>query len=588
MRRWYELGICLLLLAATLGLYAQVYRFEFISLDDPVYVSDNPRVRAGLTVDGFYWALTTGSTGNWLPLTWLSYMVVSQLFGPGAGMQHLVNALLHAANSVLLFIVLDRMTGALWRSAFVAALFALHPTHVESVAWVAERKDVLSTLLALLTVWAYARYAVAPQPRRYLLVATALALGLAAKPMLVTLPFVLLLLDVWPLQRIALCAANRMAWSAAASTGWTMVREKLPLFVLVALASVVTVATQTAGGAMVDTQWLPFPLRLANALLAYVRYLGMTLWPRDLVFFYPYPAQILVWQVAAAALLLAGVSAVAFAAVRRRPYVAVGWFWYLGMLVPVIGLVQAGEQSLADRFTYLPSMGLFIIVAWGIPDILRRWRHRAAAMAGAAVGIITALMIVSWFQIGYWHDTITLGEHAVLIMPDNYLAHLALGMAYEEHGQSDAAMTHYAAALRINPNRWDTHNNYALLLAHNGRAQEAMQHYHEALRLQPDSPEAHYNLGIELAAQQQLDAAIAEYRAALRLNPEFAEAYYNLGTALAKQGKRAAAVAAFDNAVRIAQQAIAATRATGNPQLVDKLTERLQLYESEQRLQQTR
>jgi len=502
--------------------YAPVRQHGFVNLDDAQYVSDNPAVSGGLSGRGVSWAFTTRHAGNWHPLTWLSHMLDVELYGMNAGPHHLTSLLVHVANAVLLFGLLHRMTGALFRSAFVAALFALHPLHVESVAWVAERKDVLSTLFFLLTIRAYLAYVRRPRPSRYALVLVLFALGLMAKPMLVTLPFVLLLLDYWPLGR----APSRR-----------LVVEKLPMLALALASSIVTFLVQQRAGAVKGLDALPLDHRLANAVMAYAAYIGKMLWPAQLAAIYPYPASRPGWLVAGAAAGLIAVTVLTLRAARRHPYLPVGWLWYLGTLVPVIGLVQVGSQPMADRYTYVPLIGLFLIAAWGIPDLLARWPHRDLALGVAAGLVILGCTVAARGQVTHWRSSIALWQHALQVTTENPRAHNNLGHALARDGRGSEAIARYTEALRIKPDYAEAHNNLGFTLAEQGRASEAMGHYYEALRVLPDYVEAHNNLGVALAGEGNADGAIQHLSDAVRIEPGRAEAHNNLGAVLAGQGR---------------------------------------------------
>jgi tetratricopeptide (TPR) repeat protein len=620
--------LCWLLAVATLAVFLPVARQGYVNYDDSDYVCDNPHVQSGLKRENIVWAFTTGHASNWHPVTWLSHMLDCQLFGQKAGPQHLVSVGFHIANTLLLFLLLRRMTGALWRSALVAALFALHPLHVESVAWVSERKDVLSAWFFLLTLWAYARYAETeslkskvqgpkseagglesetrnprtegnpksearnPKPEArgrwsrfyfrssifYLLSLLLFALGLMSKPMVVTLPFVLLLLDYWPLGRLQLKAQDPRR-----KTLFPLVLEKLPFFALAALSSVITFMAQRKGGAVSTS--LSLGARIANALVAYVRYIGKLFWPKDLSVLYPHPGHWPAWEVIAAAVMLAGVFAVVMAGAGKRPWLAVGWLWFWGMLVPVIGLVQVGVQSMADRYTYVPLIGLLIMLAWGIDELVpvRPWRGGALAL-GAAVGL-AACALLTERQIGYWRDSEALFRHAVQVTRDNYLAYNNLGFYLSGQGRTAEAMENYRlslkinpayedalnnlgyalagqkkyaeaiplyeAALRIRPNHAEVHNNLGNALSETGKIDEAIKHYLIVLGEKPDHADAHNNLGIALAMKGKLDEAIAHFHEAIRCKPGYASAHSNLGNALAAQHKPAEAVKEYRESLRL-------------------------------------
>ena len=559
MRR--QLIICLLLISTTAIVFWQVGSHEFVNYDDDVYVTDNPQVQAGLKYKSVIWAFTTTHGANWHPLTWLSHMLDSQLYGSNPRGHHFTSLLLHLANTLLLFFILKRMTGALWQSGFVAALFALHPLHVESVAWVAERKDVLSTLFWLLTMWAYVRYVEHPGLRRYVFTFCIFALGLMAKPMLVTLPFVLLLMDYWPLSRFR---ADRVdverkppiqlpsRFMKSDRIVLRLIWEKIPLFVLAAVSSMVTLMVQQRGGAVESTDILSVKLRIANGLVSYVSYIGNMIWPQGLAVFYPHPeASLPLWQVVGAGLLLAAISIAVLRVARRHPYLPVGWLWYLGTLVPVIGLVQVGIQARADRYTYVPLIGLFIIIAWGVPYLVKRLKSRKILLGTATGILLLGLMVSSWIQLQHWKSNATLFEHAINVTANNYLAHDNLGNVLAQKGKIDEAIAHYYTALGIKPNSANTHNNLALALLGLGRIDEAIGHYRVALNYQSNSPEIHNNLGVSLARRGQIDEAIAHYFIALRLKADYEEAYNNLGNALARQGKLDEAAAQFSRALEI-------------------------------------
>ena len=553
--------ICLFLVLIVLVVFWQGVKNDFINFDDTQYVTENQHVQAGLTWKKLAWAFTTTHAGNWHPLTWLSHMVDCQLYGLNPAGHHLTNVLLHTASTVILFLVLLGMTGSRWRSAFVAALFALHPLHVESVAWVAERKDVLSTLFWMLTLWAYLAYAQRPGVKTYLLIILPFALGLMAKPMLVTLPFVLLLLDYWPLKRIELGqSAIGLPAASQPSTiakkpgvqAFPLLWEKTPLFVLAAVSSVVTFIVQKSGGAMGALEVYPIKIRVANALISYVRYMVKMIWPQNLAVFYPHPGQSLpMWQAAAAGLLLLLISIAVIRAGRRQPYLPVGWFWYLGTLVPVIGLVQVGAQAMADRYTYVPLIGLFFIIAWGVPELLAKYRYRRIVLATATTILLATFTMVTKLQVRYWQNNFTLFQHAAEVTADNYVAHDSLGNALAQQGMLEQAIVHYREALRIKPNLVNTYNNLGVALLQQGEINRAIAQYYQALRLKSDSAETHNNLGIALFNLGQVDKAIGHYLTAIKLDPNFGKAYNNLGNALARKGKLDEAIRQYSRALEL-------------------------------------
>ena len=525
------------LLVATIAVYAPVAHFDYVDLDDDVYVTANRRVQAGLTWDGIVWAFTTGHAGFWHPFTWLSHMLDCQLFGLDAGGHHLTNLVLHAANTLLLLGALHTLTGAVWRSAFVAAVFALHPLHVESVAWVAERKDVLSTAAWLAALWAYASYARRPGRRRLVLVEVAFSIGLLAKAMIVTLPFVLLLLDWWPLDR------------ARTTRPGALVAEKVPLFVLAAVGSVVAFVAAARWGAVVSLTHEPIRRRLATVLVAYVRYLGKAVWPTHLAIFYPMPVAWPAANVVAAALLLFAITACALVVGRRYPYVLVGWLWFVGTLVPVIGVIQAGNQAMADRFTYVALIGPTIVAVWGVEELLRRSPAVARAAAWGGLFVVAVLGVASRKQLGYWRDSTALFTHALAVTTDNWLAHNNLGYVLLRQGRTEEATAHFRAALAIKPGYMDAVNNLGDVLIRSDRAEDAIAHFSAALALHPDDPVTHYNLGNALAKRGDVDAAAREFAAAVRLRPDYPAAHYNLGVAFAARGNSDEAMAEFTRAL---------------------------------------
>lgn len=520
MRERLPLYICLLLALVTLVTFLPVTGHEFVRFDDPLYVTNNPQVQAGLTGGGLVWALTANVASNWHPLTLLSHMLDCQLYGMNPRGHHLTSLLLHVVNTVLLFEVLRRMTGSTWRSAAVAALFGLHPTHVESVAWVAERKDVLSGLFWILTMGAWHRYVQEPSRRRYGVVMLCLALGLLSKPMVVTLPAVLVLLDIWPLNR------------------GIRIKEKLPLFGLSVASSVVTVIAQSYS--LASTEAFPVWHRIANAVLSYVRYLWLTIAPHGLAVFYPMPQSFSAWKVVLSALLLAVLTVLAFLAVRRAPYVTVGWLWYLGTLVPVIGLIQVGGQAMADRYTYLPSIGLFLIVVWALPE-------RKAVLIPVAAAVLT-LAVGTRLQLRYWVDSEALFRRAAAVTERNYLAHLNLAQILAEQGRREESMEHFRQAFAIRPGMWQTHASLGNTLRRWGKPAEALPWLRKAIKLRPKDGKLHHSLAMALDDLGRTDEAIAELRKAVELSPGLDDAWYGLGILLRQKGDAAGALRNFQAA----------------------------------------
>jgi protein O-mannosyl-transferase len=549
------------LAAVTLIAFEGVRHNDFVHYDDNVYVLENPHVLKGLTAEGARWALTTGHAANWHPLTWFSHMLDCEVFGLNPIGHHFVNVFLHVVNVLLLFWLLHSATAAVWPSLFVAAAFALHPTHVESVAWLAERKDALSGLFFMLTVAAYLKYAAGPGLRRYLLVIVAFGLGLMSKPMLVTMPFVLLLLDYWPLRRLRLPTASDAAspLTAAAEhlSGSPMglrrlLVEKVPLIILAAASSVITIVAQRGGGAVVTLESLPFSSRLANAVCSCVGYLGMLFLPHDLAILYPYPAAGLpAWQVAGSAIVLVGITAGVLWLARRRPYLPVGWFLYLGMLFPVIGLVQVGTQALADRYTYLPSIGIFIMLAWGVADLIGQRRLLQVAAAAVAGAVLAALLVCTRLQIPYWKDDLALFGHALAVTQNNYVMHSNLGYALQHRGKLDEAIDQCRKSLSIKSDYSQAHGNLACALHAQGKLAEAIVSYRRALELSPNNASTHDNLGSALALQGKFNEAIEEFRQALRLAPDFVGAQDNLAKALLMTGQLAESAKYFRASLRL-------------------------------------
>jgi protein O-mannosyl-transferase len=523
--------------------FGAVRRFEFVNWDDPTYILENANVLKGLSWETARWALTTASSPYWHPLTWLSHLLDVSMFGLDAGAHHLTNLLLHIANTLLVFGLLRRMTGAEGKSAFVAAVFAVHPLHVESVAWVAERKDVLSTFFWALTIWTYLSYVSRRSVARYTAVMALFLLALMSKPMVVTLPAVLLLLDVWPLRR---------------SGSRSLVVEKIPLFAMSAIASIATVLVQNRVGAMATLDALPWHVRVSNAIAGYVGYLWTTLWPARLAAFYPLklaPA----WFVVSAAILLIAATMAAWRVRERHPYVIVGWGWFVITIAPVIGFLQAGEQARADRFMYVPMIGLLLIVAWGVPEVAARWLGAAnlrKSLGAVAIVVVLVCSVTAHAQVQTWRSSVTLWRHAVEATPDSYIAYENLAQALRDRGQLDEALTLYARALPLAPGGSSNYeaviqNSMGLVLTRKGSTDEAVGHFARAVRLNPRFVEAKINLANALASAGRFDEAIPHYRATLDLEAELTEARVGLGGALLSQGKPADAAREFLEALRL-------------------------------------
>lgn len=548
--------VCLFLILATLAVYWQVQHHDFVNFDDDDYIYDNYQVQKGLTLESIVWAFTTMHASNWHPLTWLSHMLDYQLYGLNPGWHHLTNLLFHIANTLLLFFVFRKMTHRVWQSAFVAALFALHPCHVGSVAWASERKDMLSTFFWMLTMWSYIWYVEHPAIKRYFVVVSCFVLGLMSKPMLVTLPFVLLLLDYWPLNRLQIDPSDAIGSSQHKSIAFRLVWEKTPLFVLVVISGIITVYAQKHGGLVVSLDEIPFGARVTNTLVAYVKYIGKMIYPAKLAAIYPHPGTLPWWQVISACLLLISISYAVIKLVKQRPYLSVGWLWYLGTLVPVIGLVQVGNQAMADRYTYVPFTGLFIIIAWGLPEVTNNWKHSKKWLAGFAAVVLTVLMVATWKQVGHWKNSITLYEHNLKVATNHFVPHNSLGNALLKEGRIKEAIEHFLQALRIKPDYEEAYNNLGNALLKQGQTQEAIDYYLHALRIKPDYGEAHYNLAYVLDKQGRKQEAIDHYLQALQIRPDFTQAHNNLGIALEETGRRAEAVEHYLTALRINPRSI--------------------------------
>jgi tetratricopeptide (TPR) repeat protein len=546
--------VCVFLLLLVLLAFGRTIGHDFVNYDDNKYVYQNPHVTGGVTVEGIAWALTARHASNWHPVTWLSHMLDCQVYGLWAGGHHLTNVLLHAATAILLFLVLRQMTGQHWPSAFAAALFAIHPLRVESVAWVAERKDVLSGLFFMLTLMAYVRYARRPfSIAGYLAVLGLFGLGLMAKPMLVTVPLVLLLLDYWPLNRFVEGAAPR---------NWRLVVEKVPLLLMSAASCMATLWAQS--GAIAATDHVAWPWRMGNAAVSYVTYLTQWLWPVNLAVLYPHPGDSLpIWKIVAAIATLTAISVIAVAWRRSCPYLLTGWFWYLVVLLPVIGLLQVGRQAMADRYTYLPQIGLCIAVVWGGRHMIVLLTLRAKMALGdltrsvrSTFGIASAILLTTmlgctWCQVAYWQDSETLWNRALACTTQNPVAHYNLGVALAGLGRIDGAMAQYRKAVDVKPTCAEARYNLAVLLAGRRRMDEAIAEYEEVLHDEPDFAEAHNNLGVALVARGRVAEAIGHYQEALRIMPGFGEAHNNQGNALAMLGRIDEAIVQYEEVLKI-------------------------------------
>ena len=548
-----------LLALGTIALYWPATRCDFISFDDDLYVTANAHIQNGLTWESLKWAFFNPVASNWHPLTMLSHMLDCQLYGLNPWGHHLTSILLHALNGALVFTLLQQLTGAMWRSLLVAALFAVHPLRVESVVWVSERKDVLSSSFGLLTLIFYARYArkratteigkpiAQANPARdarsastnYVLALFFLVLGLMCKAMLVTLPFVMLLLDYWPLERFR---PGRLR---------PLVMEKIPFLGLAAVASVATFLVQKTAGAEAAGEYLSFEMRAGNALISYCRYLEKQFWPTDLAIFYPHPGNWPVEYVLLAGLFLASITVFVFVKRQQYPFLLMGWLWYFGMLVPVIGLVQVGEQAMADRYTYIPSVGVLLFTIWGTYELTRNWRYRVIALSVAGSAAIVLCGGLTRQQMEFWQNSETIFRHALAVTKNNYLAHYNLAVVLEKKGQFDEAVTQFQAAVRLAPGYAGFHNNLGIALYKKGDLDAAISQYEEAIRLKPNYPDALYNLATTLYKEGQLDEAIKQFHEVIRLQPDYADAHNNLGTALCQDGQLDAAVGEYQNAIHL-------------------------------------
>jgi Tfp pilus assembly protein PilF len=558
------------LVTMTLVVYWQVQQFEFVNIDDPLYVTGNPHVLRGLSGENVQWALTSGYAAMWIPFTWISLMLDAQLYGQFAGGFHRTNLLLHMANVLLLFLALRQMTGATWRSGFVAALFAVHPLHVESVAWVTERKDVLSLFFGLLAILAYGRYARQPRATLYVFALIAFACSLLAKPMLVTLPFLMLLFDFWPLGRWQRGTDDSIPARAlqpdegieeratlpdaigatCPSRPWhRLLMEKIPFLLLAAACSLLTFLAEKQGGALPTFAAYSFASRAYNAVVVYVLYIGKTIWPANLSVFYPHPGDAIpASQVAGALFVLLVVSVVAVASIRRHPYVFVGWFWYLGTLVPMIGLVQVGAYRMADRFTYFPIVGLFVAISWLAPALLPADVRRRCMAPAIPLVLLAALTCVGYRQTSFWRNSETLFRHAIEATDNNALAHNNLGLALEQQERFEEAIGHYQSALDIDSEGVEAYNNLGIVFHRQGRFDEAIQQYEQALRVAPRFAITHANFAAALAGSGRPEEAIHHYREALDIDPNHAGLHQSLGLMLRKLGRFEEAKRHFDKA----------------------------------------
>ena len=600
---WLTIGICLFLAALTWLVFGQTLRHDFINYDDPRYVYENTKITSGVSLSGIAWAFTHIHSMNWHPLTTISHMLDCQVYGLKPGGHHFTNVLLHIVAAILLFLALQQMTGTFWNSAFVAAVFAIHPLRVESVAWIAERKDVLSGVFFMLTLLAYVHYVRLPSIGRYLVVVFALACGLMSKPMLVTLPFVLLLLDHWPLDRIR-------------GRFWKRVAEKIPLLALSAVSSIGTLVAQK--GAVGWTEELPILERINNAIISYVLYIWQMVWPANLAVFYPHPEnRLLPWEIISSLLLLVCGTAIPIALRKQRPYLITGWLWYLGMLVPVIGLVQVGWQGRADRYTYLPQIGLYIAITWTVADLTALWRRRRTILSTAAILTIGVLTWRAWAQTWYWRDSEILFKHALAVTTNNDVAENNLGIVYLRQGNVDEAISLLQAAVDLRPDNSPAHENLAKALLQKGKVADALIHYQKLLELQPDNIEVHNIVGTALIQQRRIREGVEEWEKVLAIQPDNGNAMSNLAWVFAtspddslRDGTKAIQLASealrisgnripilfrtlaaayaesgrFSEAIQTAQQGIKLANSQGNSELAAELNGNIALYQEQRPL----
>jgi protein O-mannosyl-transferase len=545
-----KIAICIFLMIATFAVYWQATGYEFINFDDNEYLTNNQHVKSGLTGESIVWAFTKSHSANWHPVTWMSHMLDFELYELKAPGHHLTSLLFHIANTLLLFWVLLKMTGAIWRSGMVAALFALHPLNVESVVWIAERKNVLSTFFWFLTFWAYVRYVEKPTIKKYGLVALFLTLGLMSKPMLVTLPFVLLLLDFWPLKRWGIHDQAENTHSEQTETFAKLVSEKIPLFLLVVGSIIITYIAQKAGGAVRSVESFPLQERFMNAFVSYLSYLQKMLWPSGLSIFYPHPGSTLpVWKAVVCASILVGITFIVVKQIRRAPYLAVGWLWYLGTLVPVIGIVQVGEQAMADRYMYVPLIGIFIAMVWGLSDWAKNGKQKFLPISAGI--FIPLLMALTWVQVSHWKNNITLFEHAIAATKNNYIAHDLLGYAQTNKGLLTKAIHNFNKAIEIKKNYSKAYNRLGNALIMMREYEKSIEHLETAIKIRPKYALAHNNLGISLSNLRKFEKAIEHYEIAIKLSPEFFVAHNNLANTLSQMGRLEEAIPHFNKAIEL-------------------------------------
>lgn len=553
--------IVLLIIVSILLVYAQVGSHEFINFDDQLYVTNNPIVKAGVTWNGIKWAFSFSDRTYWHPLTWLSHMVDCELFGLNPGKHHLVNVFLHIINSILLFLVFMMMTGTLWRSAFVAFLFALHPINVDSVAWIAERKNLLSTLFCMLTIMAYIYYSRRPSFYKYILILFVFMLGLLSKPMLISIPFVLILLDFWPLKRInfdSLLTREQISTGisnerrAQRTQALKLLIEKIPLLILSLVIIGTSIISFQHHSNVISSNLISTKLRVANALVSYVNYIGKLIWPRNLTIYYPFPASLPMWEVIGAGVFICAVTILAGLYAKKFPYLIVGWLWYLGALVPVSGLIQVGLwPAMAERWVYLPAIGLFMLVAWLIPDLVSEFRFKKLVLSTPAVMVICILMIVTWRQAGYWKNDFTLFSHALQVNERNSIAYSNLGDYYLNINKPGEAIEYYDKSIQINPYDPLVQNNFAIALLREGRYEESIKYFKKAILSYPGDPQLYSGLGIAFAHRNRNTEAIEYFSKSLDIDPGNAEVHFELAYILSEEGRVDEAIVNFKKVLSI-------------------------------------
>jgi tetratricopeptide (TPR) repeat protein len=595
--------ICVLLAVVILTLYWRVRGFDFTAFDDRVYVADNLHVKGGLSLEGLKWAFhltRAGDVSYWHPLTWLSHMLDYELLGPKAGMHHLSNVLYHVLNTILLFIALRLFTGSTSKSAFVAMLFAIHPINVESVAWISERKNLLSTFFWMLTLLLYYYYVKKPSLERYLIVFLAFILGLLSKPMLVTLPFVLLLLDFWPMNRIRLVGENitDISKSILNMNNAKLILEKVPLIILSFVMIVYSSRVMSNIGSYISIETVPMNLRIKNAIVSYILYIEKMFWPDNLTFFYRFPQEVPMWEVVGALTFILTITILGLKYIKKFPYIIFGWLWFIGTLIPVSGIIQAGAwPEIAERFAYIPLIGLFIIFSWGVPDLLKKLRKKEIFICIAASIIILSLSVKTWSQIGYWKDDFTLCKHALQVSKNNVAAHNNLGLAYYNKGEEDKAFRQFQEAIQVEPLNFlaylniakiyfkrnelklalenfekslelnpmipITHLSYALYLTEVGRHEDALKQFNETLKLDPYSSDVQYYISLELEKMGKIDDAKSHLREALKINPKEARVHFELGKILIESGKNDEAQKEFNEVLKMKPEGITDYNALG-------------------------